>query len=195
MSFPALPAPPAQEDLLLPSRRRFLKAAAATVAGLSLPRIGVASDFWSLPRELWLYRPSTGETVREVYWANGELILAGYYRICHLLRDVRINQAVQFDLVTLDIACGVGGWLRSFGIERPIIVNSGFRHPSTNANIEGAARNSLHTLAQAMDIRIEGVSTASVAQFGLYLAGGGVGFYPGKNFTHLDRGRLRYWRG
>ncbi|WP_194726350.1 YcbK family protein [Noviherbaspirillum malthae] len=186
---------PDSEDLLAPSRRRFLLAAAGAVASVTYPSLGIATDFWSQPRELWLTRPATGESVREVYWADGQLVLPGYYRICQLLRDVRINQAVQFDIITLDIARGIYGWLQSFGINRPIIVNSGYRHPSTNAGIEGAARSSLHTRAQALDVRIEGVSSESVARFGLYLAGGGVGFYPGKNFTHVDRGRVRYWRG
>lgn len=102
--------------------------------------------------------------------------------------------AVQMDLVTLDIARGVHGWLNSFGINRPIIINSGYRHPKTNAS-EGGVRNSLHTLGQAIDLKIDGISAASVAEFGKYLAGGGVGFYPNKHFTHLDRGRVRFWRG
>lgn len=190
-----LPAVPGSPDLLLPSRRRFLQAAAGAAAAALIPSSAMASDFWSLPRELWLHRPSTGETVREVYWADGQIILSGYYRICQLLRDVQGNQAVQFDVVTLDIARGLYGWLRSFGIDRPIIINSGYRTARTNQNTEGAARNSLHMRAQAFDARIEGVSTESVTRFGLYLAGGGVGFYPGKHFTHFDRGRVRFWRG
>lgn len=161
---------------------------------MAIPGFAQTSDFWSQPRELWLYRPATRETVREVYWADGALVLSGYYRICQLLRDVRMNQAVQFDIVTLDIARGVYGWLQNSGLNRPIIINSGYRHPKTNAS-EGGVRNSLHTMAQAIDIRIEGVSAESVTRFGMYLSGGGVGFYPGKQFTHLDRGRIRYWRG
>jgi uncharacterized protein YcbK (DUF882 family) len=190
-----LPPAPGAADLKIPSRRRFLCAAAAFTATIPFPRSALASDFWSLPRELWLYRKDTGETVREVYWADGQLQPEGYIRICQLLRDVRMNQAVQFDLVTLDIARGVTGWLAGFGIPRPLIILSGYRHPATNARTEGAARNSLHTLAQAIDFRIEGVSAEAVGKFGMYLSAGGVGFYPGSNFTHLDRGRVRTWRG
>ncbi len=181
-------------NLLLPSRRNYMQAAAGALASLSLPCFAKMSDFWSQPRVLWLYRPDTREVVKEVYWANGALVMPGYLRICQLLRDIHVNRAVQFDIVTLDIVRGVYGWLQSFGINQPIIVNSGYRHPSTNAN-EGGVRNSLHTMARAIDIRIHGVSTESIARFGMYLSGGGVGFYPGKQFTHLDRGRIRYWRG
>lgn len=165
---------------------------------MALPCFGQTQDFWSAPRELWLYRPATrfnaSETVREVYWANGQLVPEGYFKICQLLRDVQMDLAVQMDIVTLDIARGVYGWINSFGIDRPIIINSGYRHPKTNAS-EGGVRNSLHTRAEALDIRIEGVSAESVTAFGKYLAGGGVGFYPGKHFTHLDGGRIRYWKG
>lgn len=177
-----------------PRRRKLLQGAAGAIAALGLAPLARSAEFWSLPRELWLYRPQTNEQVRAVYWANGALVPEGYLAICRLLRDTHINQAVQFDLVTLDIARGVYGWLQGFGISRPLIINSGYRHPTTNAN-EGGVRNSLHTLAQAIDMRIEGVSTESLTKFGLYLAGGGVGFYPGKQFTHLDRGRVRFWQG
>lgn len=192
-------AVPGQEDLLLPSRRRFLSAAAGTMAAMALPAFAQAPDFWSLPRELWLYRAPQkglprGEQVRAVYWADGKLVPEGYFALCRLLRDVQRNIAVQFDLVTLDIARGVYGWLLSNGINRPLIINSGYRDPRTNA-VEGGKQNSFHLRAQALDLRIEGISSASVARFGMYLAGGGVGFYPGKEFTHLDRGRVRYWRG
>lgn len=189
-----LPAPIGTHDLLVPARRRILKAAAASVASMAIPALAQTPNFWDLPRELWLYRPDTKEEVRAVYWANGELALQGYVEICRLLRDIHINQAVQMDLVTLDIARGVYGWLQGFGISRPLIINSGFRSIKTNAN-EGGKKDSLHTKGQAIDLRIDGVSTESVAKFGLYLAGGGVGFYPGKQFTHLDRGSVRFWRG
>lgn len=129
-----------------------------------------------------------------MYWANGQLALEGYVQICRLLRDVQAGATVQFDLVTLDIARGVYGWLRANGIDKPLIINSGFRTVHTNAH-EGGVRNSFHTKAQALDLRIDGVSSESIGRFGQYLAGGGVGFYPSKGFTHLDRGRVRTWVG
>lgn len=189
-----LSPPPGAVDLILPERRRLLKAAAGALASMALPALAQTPNFWDLPRELWLVRPSTGEQVKTVYWADGRLVPEGYNAICILLRDTHMNRAVQFDLVTLDIARGMYGWLQSFGLQRPLIINSGYRHPKTNAS-EGGVRNSLHTLAQAIDLRVDGVSTEAVTRFGLYLAGGGVGFYPGKDFTHVDRGRVRFWRG
>jgi uncharacterized protein YcbK (DUF882 family) len=190
----ALIIPPGGTDILLPGRRRFLQGLAGVAAAAVAPAFGQSADFWSLPRELWLYRPATGEQVRAVYWADGKLVLDGYVQICGLLRDVQAGATVQFDLVTLDIARGVYGWLRANGIDRPLIINSGFRTAGTNAH-EGGVRNSFHTKAQALDLRIDGVSSEAVGRFGRYLSGGGVGFYPGKHFTHLDRGAVRTWVG
>lgn len=185
-------------DVLLPSRRRFLQQSAAAVASLALPVPGWSGDFWSQPRELWLVRAktrTTTETVKTVYWADGRLIPEGYMAVCQLLRDVQLNLAVQIDPVTLDILRGVHGWLRYFGVDEPVTVLSGYRHPQTNARTERAAFNSLHMYGQAVDIRIPGVSASRVAQLGRYLSAGGVGYYPANGFTHLDRGRLRAWVG
>lgn len=188
-----------ETDLLLPTRRRFLQQLAGAAACITAPAFAQSSDFWSQPRELWLYRPADkgqprDEQVRVVYWADGKLIPEGYIKLCHILRDVQAGQVVQFDLVTLDIARGVYGWLRANGIDKPLIINSGYRSPKTNAR-EGGKRNSLHMQAAALDLRIEGVSPAALSRFGRYLAGGGVGYYPSKGFTHLDRGRIRSWVG
>lgn len=161
---------------------------------MTLPAFGQSAGFWDMPRELWLTRPSTREEVRAIYWADGRLVPEGYDTICRLLRDTQMNMAVQFDLVALDILRGAYGWLQNAGVMRPLIIHSGYRHPKTNDR-EGGALGSKHMRAQAIDMRIEGVSSESVARFGLYLAGGGVGFYPGKGFTHLDSGRVRFWRG
>lgn len=185
-------APPDAPDLLLPGRRRFMQSLAGVAAAVVAPGFAMANDFWSRPRELWLYRPSTGEQVRAVYWADGQLVVDGYVKICKVLRDVQAGAVVQFDLVTLDIARGVYGWLLANGIDRPLIIHSGYRTPQTNTRERGKQR-SFHLKAQALDLHIEGVSAEAVGRFGLYLAGGGVGFYPGKNFTHLDRGRVRSW--
>lgn len=181
-------------ELMNPARRKILRHTAGILASMALPCFAKIPDFWSDPRELWLFRPATGETVRSVYWADGELVPTGYIEICNLLRDTHANESALYDLFTLDITCVVSHWLQSIDIAQPIIVNSGYRTPKTNAS-ENGVQNSFHTRAQAIDIRIDGVNTESVAKFGRSLSVGGVGFYPTKHFVHLDRGQVRYWRG
>ena len=84
-------------------------------------------------------------------------------------------------------------------IGKPIRVMSGYRDPVYNAKI-GGARKSKHMEAMAADIRVKGISPATLAnkvealiKEGTMKAGG-LGRYP--TFTHYDvRGRNARWRG
>lgn len=219
---------PASSGVDWATRRRMLKMAAALPAIMgassvsaqtSALGVGLTSgDFWGRPRSVWLHNSVTGEEVREIYWANGEVQMAGYRKICWLMRDFRLQQriermkaqqtagrkvqipadwnfAVTIDVTLLDILYATNGWLDAFGVGRPIRLNCGYRHKVTNDVTEGAAKNSEHMKAAAADITILGVNAMSVGRFGTWLKAGGVGFYPGRNFTHVDSGGLRYWRG
>ena len=57
----------------------------------------------------------------------------------------------------------------------------------------GVAKHSLHIEAKAIDIRIPGIRTRDVAQVARALQSGGVGYYPRRNFVHLDVGDVRTW--
>ncbi|MFD2274259.1 YcbK family protein [Undibacterium arcticum] len=138
------------------------------------------------PRELWLYRKSTGEQVRETYWDDGRIIPEGYIRLCKLLRDVQAGQAVQMDIILLDIMRGVYGWFEAYGVTKPLIINSGYRNVHTNAVTEGAARNSMHTYGKATDLWMAGISTEYMARLGVYLSGGGVGYYAQKKASCIS---------
>lgn len=153
-----------------------------------------AEDFWLRPRRLRL-RHASGDSIEATYWSDGELVTSEYTRLSYFLGDRVTGTGVYIQPVLLDILYGVNGWLTYFGIQQPILVTSAYRDPRRNATIEGAALNSHHTTGGAADIRIPGVSTLQVARFGQWLGGGGVGWYPSKDFTHVDRGRLRSWRG
>jgi uncharacterized protein YcbK (DUF882 family) len=182
------------------TRRHFLKAGSALVTGVFLsPALGLASDFWSQPRHLWLRRQTARNTVEEfkgVYFADGQIIWDEYLKICLLLRDVRQGEAVQMSPVLLDILCGMQGVLGANGIDNsPLITHSGYRSGRTNQLTEGAARDSLHTMGRAWDGRTLGAPTPQLAQTAKYLRGGGVGVYVERGFIHVDDGRLRSWRG
>lgn len=173
-----------------------------------------AQGFWDVPREVWLRRPATGEEIKVVYFADGQLVMPGYLAICHLMRDVRMERRLAalrrsaggaapvglysqawIDIVTVDILYALSGWLKYHGIYRPILLTSGFRHAATNEGLEGAAKDSHHVRGGAADVRVPGVSQDSIGRYGVWLRAGGVGFYPGLEFTHVDSGRLRQWRG
>lgn len=176
-------------------RREFLCKSAAGLLTVSTPGLGLCQSFWDYPRSLWMKRQATGEERRVVYWANGQYLIDGYREACHLLRDVRANQTVSMDPVLLDILRGIQGWFEISGIQRPIVLNSGYRSPKTNNATEGAARTSQHVAGKAADIWIPDIPTDYLAKLAAYLRGGGVGFYPSKGFIHIDSGKLRSWRG
>lgn len=78
---------------------------------------------------------------------------------------------------------------------KPVVVNSGYRCPTHNANV-GGAKNSYHMKGQAVDFRVSGVSIAAAYELADKLVGsrGGVGRY--KTFVHIDnRGYRSRWNG
>jgi len=76
-------------------------------------------------------------------------------------------------------------------------VISGYRSPETNQMLaersDGVARHSLHMDGKAIDIRIPGRDLTHLRDAALNLRSGGVGFYPGSQFVHVDIGRVRKW--
>jgi uncharacterized protein YcbK (DUF882 family) len=181
------------------TRRQALAAAAALPSALSQPSWAkqdhsFANDFWIRPRTIVLRHPS-GDWIERTYWQDGELISHAHDEISWFMRDRVTQEAVYIHPALLDILYGVNGWLKYFGVHEAPLLMSAFRSHGRNLAIEGAVRDSEHTRGKALDVRIRGISSMQTAKFGAWLGGGGVGWYPSKDFTHLDTGRLRYWRG
>ncbi|BFO07104.1 TPA: YcbK family protein [Pseudomonas aeruginosa] len=177
-------------------RRSFLHFALGLAAS-SAPLLSSASTFWDQPRRLWLKReikPGQWEEVDKVYYQNGRLDWSGYDPVCRLMRDTHTGKAVQMSPVLLDIVAGVQGWFKIHGITKPIIVLSGYREESTNKKV-GGKKHSAHLRGGACDLTVPGVPVDYLRRLALYLEGGGVGVYPGRNFIHVDDGNLRVWRG
>ena len=174
-------------------RRRFMAGMAAGVASLWLPP-ALAGDFWAQPRSVDLYREASRERDACVYWRNGALDPQGYQRVCWLLRDVRAGQMIQMHPRLLDLLCAMQAWVGHYGFAGPIHILSGYRTAHTNANTEGAAKNSMHMYGRAADIRFPGLPTAYLGQLAQRYAAGGVGFYIGSGFVHVDTGRIRSWK-
>ena len=77
--------------------------------------------------------------------------------------------------------------------KRGLTLLSGYRTPTLNRRVPGAACRSLHMLGWAADIRIPGYSPAKVVSYARKMRTGGVGYYPDIGFAHLDAGYPRYW--
>ena len=181
-------------------RRKLIALPAFGAACLAIPA-GFAwgreddSEFWRQPRRLRLFRPQTNEGVSEVYWSDGKLVESGYFAICQHLRDAQINQSVYMDVRLLDLCRAVQGYMEFYGFNKPLVINSGYRSPATNARTEGAAKNSMHLHGQAIDFSMSDIPSNYMGALASHFQGGGVGFYPGAGFTHMDTGAVRYWVG
>jgi uncharacterized protein YcbK (DUF882 family) len=176
-------------------RRSFLKSSLAVASGLSLPALSKAAITTpSTERALRLYNTHTGESLRTIFWAEGQFIPDALQDINKLLRDHRNDKVAQMDpqlLVLLDKVSA------QFGDQKVLHVISGYRSPETNAklhaNSDGVAKHSLHMEAKAIDIRLPGTNLAVLHKAAMAAQGGGVGYYPDSQFVHMDTGRVRYW--
>lgn len=181
------------------TRRKLLKGSVA----LALTGLGVRPAFAAIQpqednaaiaRELAFYNLHTGESLTAQYWAEGNYLTDGLADINHILRDFRTNQVLPIDPLLLDLLHQLQS---SLGTTRSFQIISGYRSPTTNANLasnsDGVAKHSLHMQGKAIDLRIEGVQLSHLRQAAIALQGGGVGYYPSSNFVHVDVGRVRSW--
>ena len=67
---------------------------------------------------------------------------------------------------------------------RPVSIVSGYRTPSYNSKLNGAAKNSQHMYGNAADIKIEGVTPKEIYDWISGWHKGGLGIYP--TFVHVD---------
>lgn len=147
-------------------------------------------------RKLKLYYLHTGERAEIAFKKNGKYIKGGLRKINHFLRDWRRNEPTKMNPRLLDLIWEV---YKDTGSRKHIHVISGYRSPATNSLLRkrgrGVAKKSQHTLGNALDFFIPGVSLTKLRNIGLKKGIGGVGFYPksGSPFVHMDTGRVRHW--
>jgi uncharacterized protein YcbK (DUF882 family) len=180
------------------SRRSFFKASLASA--LALAGNGPAFAKVLLTPEapegnLSLYNTHNKERLT-VAFRNG----AGDYdhealkAINWILRCHFTNQETDMDIRTIEFLNAVD---KKLGGNNEIHIISGYRSPLYNKLLrhEGhnVARKSLHQFGKAIDIHIPGIGLDKVRHVALNLKYGGVGYYPGAGFVHLDSGALRSW--
>lgn len=144
-------------------------------------------------RQVWLKRKGTSEEVVSRYYDGRQVVQENYIACCSVLRDFQSGSVVHMDLELLDLVFSMQKWLVEWGIDKPLLVHSGYRSPATNAK-EGGARNSMHMKGKALDFSIEGIPPHYMGRLASILAAGGVGTYIGNSgFIHIDTGGVRYW--
>jgi uncharacterized protein YcbK (DUF882 family) len=179
-------------------RRGFLLGLTAgvplLVAGGFAPGL-VSPAMAALPvRQVILNHRHTGETVRTPYYADGRYLEDGLKQINRFMRDWRTDEIIEIDPRVLDIVFMLQQQLKTSG---PMEVLSGYRSPETNSMLRrrsrGVAQNSLHMYGMAVDLYFPGIDVSQANKAALGLQAGGVGFYPGSNFVHVDSGPIRHW--
>ena len=146
---------------------------------------------------LRFYHTHTNERLDIVYRRGETYIPAALAELDHYLRDHRTGEVHHFDPHLFDLLHDLTASLDDSGGEIDVIC--GYRTPWSNEFLRtrsahtGVARHSLHMQAEAIDIRVPGISTAAVRDAALRLHRGGVGYYRSSDFVHVDVGRVRQW--
>jgi uncharacterized protein YcbK (DUF882 family) len=177
-------------------RRRDFLQSSLTLLAAGAPAVARAAG--DRRRVVWLRREAFNEEIRVPFTLDGKTVYEpGYRAICWLLRDHAVPSSqgyVRFDVVAIEVLWEVQRALGAQGVNAPIVITSGYRCAQTNANTEGAARNSQHLYAKAVDMYVPGVSPRELFDvcWSRGLAGG-IGYYD--SHVHLDSATRRWWVG
>lgn len=167
---------------------------AALLLGLFVPSQTQTAVANGDTRTLNLYHSHTGESISATFRVNGVYDTAVLEKLNWFLRDWRNNDTTRMDPRLFDVVWEV---YRTAGATQPIVIFSAYRSPETNAMLRrrssGVAEYSQHMVGKAMDTTMPGMSMQRIREIGMQLQRGGVGYYPGSNFVHLDVGNVRSW--
>jgi uncharacterized protein YcbK (DUF882 family) len=184
-----------------PARRTFLKLSLAGMLGLyGLSGTARAGEEDSLvqpipPGELTLYNTHTDERLTVAFRDSaGAYDLSALGALNHLLRCHYTNEQTDMDVCTLEYLNQLD---KELGGGHEIHIISGYRSPRYNELLiskgHRVARHSLHLSGRAIDVAFPSVNLPEVRRAALGLRRGGVGYYPGDGFVHLDSGSYRSW--
>ncbi len=181
------------EKSIIMNRRHLLIAGAAGLTALT-PMAAPAAGVVGGERVLGFYSIHTGETVKRVYWQDGQYLAGPLREFNYVLRDWRAEEQIQMDIKVLNLLHDLRGLMDS---AEPFHVISGYRSPKTNAKLradgKGVAKKSMHMLGRAIDVNLPGRDLKKLQRAAISLKRGGVGYYAKSQFIHVDTGRVRYW--
>lgn len=148
---------------------------------------------------LSFYNTHTQERLLTTYRTGGLYHEAALGDISWIMRDHRSGEVTDINRDLLgylsEIKTVLADRYPHKEIEFHII--SGYRSPKTNSRMRaaggGQAKSSRHMFGDAIDIRIPGVPTSEIRDIAWCLQKGGVGYYRGSDFVHIDTWKIRHW--
>lgn len=172
------------------NRRHFL---GLTLSAAAMPAL--AGKRSRQPRILSFYHSHTGEEIEVAYRIGDYYQRDALQELNAFMRDFRTDDVAVLDPKLFDLLYDIN---RRLGYSRPVEILSAYRSPRTNAMLRRTSRrvakNSLHMHGKAVDIRFPDISARRVRDSAVALRQGGVGYYSGSNFVHIDTGAFRYWK-
>jgi uncharacterized protein YcbK (DUF882 family) len=171
-------------------RRGLLVGAMALVAGAAAP--ATASPAPISVRRIALVRADNGERFDGPFRGEAGHDAGALGEFAHFMRDRHVARMAPVDPALLDFLADV---LATVGAPDAVLL-SGYRSPETEARIAAtrfaALERSPHVQGRAIDFtiarRLQDAADAARA-----MKRGGVGWYPGSRFVHLDTGAPRHW--
>jgi len=144
---------------------------------------------------LRLFNTHTLERLDVIYRSDGVYDPEALAKLDLFLRDWRADSVKHYDPRLFDLLSELAA--KAGRPEAEIHIICGYRTPKTNKQLRSRSTavggNSLHMKAEAIDIRLPGVRTSRLRDTALALKRGGVGYYAGSDFLHVDVGRVRSW--
>ena len=175
------------------TRRLFLRGMAGALAAAAV----APGRLLAGPKEerlLSFVHTHTHEHLTVPYFADGAYLPEGLSTLNSFLKDFRTGDEHPIDPALYDI---LNDLRLATASKSPFQVISAYRSPRTNAMLRegghGVAQGSLHLQGRAIDVRLADVGSASLRDAAVELQRGGVGYYRGPDFVHVDTGRVRRW--
>jgi uncharacterized protein YcbK (DUF882 family) len=145
-------------------------------------------------RSLRFYHTHTGKSLQVTYYTAGQYLPEAMTELRVFLADWRDGKQRDMDPELMNILWRIQ---QISANKEAYEVISAYRSEETNALLhsrsKGVAKNSQHVLGKAIDVRLRGLDLERLRETARDLRLGGVGYYPGSDFVHVDTGRVRYW--
>jgi len=161
---------------------------------IAMAMVGSISGNTNGERTLNFFHTHTGDSLQVVYFRQGEYDPGALADIRVFMADWRDGTQHDIDPQLMNILWQIQ---QASGSSSTWEVISAYRSPETNEMLRsrssGVAKKSQHLLGNAIDVRLRGLDLDVLRDTAKNLKLGGVGYYAGADFVHVDTGRVRYW--